>query len=95
MLWTELLSATNPTFVQGATTQNLTDTATVTLPSAPTPGNVLISAVSFQETVAGGAVANLPTGFVQVGSTLNFDGSVSHKILASPLLSKYTQAPSL
>ena len=82
MLWTELLSATNPTFVQGATTQNLTDTATVTLPSAPTPGNVLISAVSFQETVAGGATANLPTGWSQVGSTLNFDGSVSYNYLA-------------
>ena len=65
--WAELLSASNPQFVQGITGQNLTDTITVTLPSAPTAGNTLLAAVSFQETVAGGAVANLPTGFTQVG----------------------------
>jgi hypothetical protein len=52
------------------------------LPSAPTTGNTLLAAVSFQETVAGGATANLPTGFVQVGSTLNFDGSVSYNYLS-------------
>ena len=80
--WAELLSASNPQFVQGITGQNLTDTITVTLPSAPTTGNTLLAAVSFQETVAGGATANLPTGFVQVGSTLNFDGSVSYNYLA-------------
>lgn len=80
--WAELLSASNPQFVQGITGQNLTDTITVTLPSAPTAGNTLLAAVSFQETVAGGATANLPTGFVQVGSTLNFDGSVSYNYLA-------------
>ena len=80
--WAELLSASNPQFVQGITGQNLTDTITVTLPSAPTTGNTLLAAVSFQETVAGGATANLPTGFVQVGSTLNFDGSVSYNYLS-------------
>ena len=80
--WAELLSASNPQFVQGVTGQNLTDTITVTLPSAPTTGNTLLAAVSFQETVAGGATANLPTGFVQVGSTLNFDGSVSYNYLS-------------
>ena len=80
--WAELLLASNPQFVQGVTGQNLTDTITVTLPSAPTTGNTLLAAVSFQETVAGGATANLPTGFVQVGSTLNFDGSVSYNYLS-------------
>lgn len=73
----------NPQVVQSADAQSTTTSVTVTLSKAPTAGNLLLAFVSFQETVASGGGPVLPSGWTQIGSTLNYNGAVSINYLAA------------
>jgi hypothetical protein len=77
-----LLAPTSPSYIQDASAQTLTATVTATLAKTPTAGNLLVASVGFQETAVGGGVINVPTGWAQVGTTLNYDGAVSYNYLA-------------
>lgn len=73
----------NPQVVQSADAQSTTTSVTVTLSKAPTAGNLLLAFVSFQETVASGGGPVLPSGWTQIGTTLNYNGAVSINYLAA------------
>ena len=73
----------NPQVVQSADAQSTTTSVTATLSKAPTAGNLLLAFVSFQETVAAGGGPVLPSGWTQIGTTLNYNGAVSINYLAA------------